>query len=90
MWKVEFTASYCGRQKNDSHRDIQGLVPGTHECVPHTAEGILQMAEKKDIDFKTGWIFLDYLSEPNIITWALKTEVQREIRERSNGVRKGC
>ena len=48
------------------------------------------MAEKKDIDFKTGWIFLDYLSEPNIITWALKTEVQREIRERSNGVRKGC
>lgn len=48
------------------------------------------MAEKKDTDFKTGWIFLDYLSKPNIITWALKTEVQREIRERSNGVRKGC
>lgn len=65
---MEFKVSYYGRQKNDSHRDIQGLVPGTHECVPHMAEGILQMEEKKDIDLKTGLIFLDYLSEPNIIT----------------------
>ena len=55
---MEFKVSYCGRQKNDSHRDIQGLVPGTQECVPHMTEGILQMEEKKDTEVYIQIIFV--------------------------------
>ena len=79
------TLGWCGRQNNDPPKNVHDLISGTCEYVPLHSKRDFADVTKVSCDLGPT-IFLDYLSGSNLITEAIKIEVEgrwvREMRQK--------